>query len=113
MRINKTISIIALSLMLASGGMNIAVAGNHASGVTGSVARSIGTVIYSSDTAADNHASRANWNAVGGTSGGLTNHSGAGSTVSRNTGENISAVQACRAETFPRPMTCSGWNNWY
>lgn len=103
---------LAAAALLLSMPANAAIAGDHASGVTGSVARSSGTTIYSDDTADDDQWTRANWNARGGGEGGINNESGPNTTASTNTGHEITAVQACRSESY-RPMFCSNWNNWH
>lgn len=106
-------SILAGGILLIAGAANVAIADDHASGVTGSVAKSSGTTITSEDNADDGSWTRANWNSAGGGEGGVSNKSGPNTTVSEDTGENITAVQACRSELPPRAMTCSGWNNWH
>ena len=103
--------VIVASLMLASGiaTTGVAWAQTHSASVTGSSAWSKTTWIYNKDTARDSHASRSNWNSGSG-SGGMDNSSGYGATASKNTGKDITAVQACTYRTL-QPMDCSSWNN--
>lgn len=87
-----------------------AVAASHYAALVGSEAYSNGSVIYSADTACDNKGTRANYSTVGGHTGGVSNHSGCKTTVSKNAGKTITAVQACISRGIG-PMACTSWNN--
>jgi len=105
--------VIAASVMLAAGlaTTGVAWAQSHSASITGSSAWSSTTWVYNKDTASDSQWTRSNWNSASG-SGGLSNTGGNGVTSYKNTGKDITAVQACKSQTL-QPMACSSWNNNY
>lgn len=102
---------LAVGTAVSVGASGAAFAGSHGATTTGSKAYSYGTTIYNRDTVADGDWTRSNWNAPTG-SGGISNQSGYNTTVSKGTGHDITAVQACRSRNA-LPMVCSSWNSDY
>jgi hypothetical protein len=110
--LKSTVIAVAITASLGIGTAGTAIAASHGASTTGSLAWSSSTsIIKNKDTAADGDWSRSNWNSASG-SGGISNQSGYNATVQRNTGKDITAVQACRSRNA-LPMVCSGWNNDY